>query len=72
MCSPLIDNSDDASLGEMKKVHSTALIALLLDFPKIFSPNTGILIPLLYYQNIKNLVFSFRVDLHLCLGIVEL
>ena len=39
MCS-----SDDTSLCEMKKVHSTALIALLPDFTKILSPNTGILI----------------------------
>ena len=70
MCSPLIDNSADASLCEMKS--SLYCTNLLSDFTKILSPNTGILIPLLHYQNIKNLVFSFGVDLHLCLGIVEL
>ena len=69
MCSTLIDNFDDASLCEK---YSTELIELLSNFTKALSPNTEILIPLLFYQNMKNLVFSFGVDLHLCLGIVEL
>ena len=47
-----------------RKIHSTALITLLPNFTKILSPNTGILIPLLFYQNIKNVVFSFGVDLN--------
>ena len=35
----------------------------------MLSPNTGILIPFLFYQNMKNLVFSFGLDL--CLGITS-
>ena len=62
MCSPLIDNSDAASLCEMKS---------LLYCTNCIVTYAGILGPLLFYQNMKNLVFSFGVDFHLCLGIVS-
>ena len=65
MCSP-----DDASLCEMKSLlYCTNCI--VTNFTKILSLNTRVLITFLFYQNMKKLVFSFGVDLHLCLGIVN-
>ena len=60
----------DASLLEMKNsLYCTNCIVTY--FTKILSPNTGILIPSVFSQHMKNLVFSFGVDLYLCLGIVS-
>ena len=55
--SPLIDSSDDASLCGIKKFILLHKLHCSL-FHKNTPPNTGILIPFLYYQNMKNLVFS--------------
>ena len=65
-----IDNFNDTSLCEIKSALYFTYW-MLTDITKIPRPNTGILIPLLYYQNMKNFISSFRSIFVLCLGIVE-